>query len=155
MVRRISVFLVAGALLLVLIAGVAMARTFQCGKFAYPCTGTDKPDVISERQGNSVQDDISALAGSDIVRAHLYGRDNDVVQGDRGADRIRTDDRDDRDAVDCGESEEDVAIVDEGDVVNFSNCETVRGQSDGGEGPPPLLVASDPGQDASRAVLPE
>jgi hypothetical protein len=140
MARRISVFMVAGALLLVLVAGVAMARTFQCGKFAYPCTGTNQDDVISERQGNSVRDDISALAGDDVVRAQLYGRDNDIVNGDQDNDLIRANDNDDRDAIDCGEGNRDVAIVDEGDVVNFSNCERVRGQS-GGESPPPQMEA--------------
>lgn len=137
MARRISVFMVVGALLLVLVAGVAVARTFQCTDI--PCNGTNNDDIITERQGNSVRDEISALDGRDVIRAHVFRNDQDILNGDQRGDRLRSDDNDDRDTVDCG-SGNDTAIVDEGDAVNFSNCEDVRGQSDG-ESPPPQLEA--------------
>jgi hypothetical protein len=151
MARRISVFMVAGALLLVLVAGVAMARTFQCGKFEYPCEGTNQDDVITERQGNSVRDDISSLAGRDIIRAQVFRNDNDILNSDQDNDRVRADDGDSRDAIDCGEGENDVAIVDEGDAVNFSNCEDVRGGIS--ESPSERMVPENPNVDVSDAVL--
>lgn len=153
MTRRITLFMVAGAMLLVLVAGVAVARTFQCGKFAYPCVGTSGDDIITERDG-TVRDEISGLDGDDAIRVQVYRNDNDIVNGDQGNDLIRAADRDDRDAIDCGEGNKDRAVVDEGDAVNFSNCERVRGQRDGG---PPRRVVAGPaaGDGLNEAVLAE
>jgi Ca2+-binding RTX toxin-like protein len=150
MARRISVFMVAGALLLVLVAGVAVARTFQCTDI--PCNGTNDDDIITERQG-SLRDEISGRDGRDVIRAQEFGNDNDILNGDQRGDRLRSDDNDDRDAVDCG-SGNDTAIVDEGDAVNFSNCEDVRGTS-GGSPPRAQMVPADPSVDVSDAVLAE
>lgn len=144
MLRRISVFMVAGTLFLVLVAGVAVARSFQCSDI--PCNGTNKDDVITERQG-SMRDEISGFDGRDVIRAQKFGDDNDVLDSDRRGDRVRSDDGDSRDSIDCG-SGRDTAIVDEGDSVNFSNCEDVRGQ-----GGVAKMVPSDPSQDVSSATL--
>jgi Ca2+-binding RTX toxin-like protein len=127
--------MVAGALLLVLVAGVAVARTFQCNNI--PCTGTNNDDIIDERQG-SLRDEISGLDGRDVIRAQQFGNDNDVLDGDQRADKIRANDNDNRDTVDCGAGN-DRAVVDPGDAVNFSNCERVQGQN--GESPPQKMKA--------------
>jgi hypothetical protein len=153
MAKRIPVFMVAGALLLVLVAGVAMARSFQCGEFEYPCRGTDQDDVITERQGNSVRDKIFGLEGRDVIRAQVFRNDNDILNSDQDNDRVRADDGDSRDAIDCGEGKNDVAIVDEGDAVNFSNCEDVRGGSSE-EPPPSELVAGRAAGDGLNEAVP-
>lgn len=123
MARRISVLMVAGALLLVLVAGVAVARTFQCT--TVPCNGTANDDLITERQGE-VRDEISGFEGADIIRANRFGNDQDLLDSDQRNDKIRADDGDSRDTIDCGAGPADIAVVDPGDAVNFSNCEDVR-----------------------------
>jgi Ca2+-binding RTX toxin-like protein len=122
-VKRISLVIVVGALLLALVAAVAVAadagRTFQCE--TPTCEGTDRDDTISERDG-TVQDDIDALGGNDTVNAALFGSDADTVEGSPGNDVIRADDGDTRDSVNGGAGK-DVCIVDRGDDVK--DCEDV------------------------------
>ncbi len=110
--RRAVVFMVVGALLLALTAGVATARTFICDE--KPCFGTNKQDMIGERNGNGVSDDIRARSGDDTVNARRFGNDRDEVHGGKGDDRITTDDGDGRDFIDGGPGK-DTCIKDPGD----------------------------------------
>jgi signal peptidase I len=115
--------LVALSLLFVtLVAGVAVARDFQCGRNDLPCIGTNNDDRILERRGER-QDDIRARDGEDLVNAGRYNRDRDEVYGEDGNDVLRTSDNDSRDLVDGGPGR-DVCIITRGD--DFENCETVR-----------------------------
>lgn len=109
--RRAVVFMVVGALLLALTAGVATARTFICD--SDPCFGTKKQDMIGERNG-SVSDDIRARGEDDIVNARRFGNDADEVFGGQGDDRITTDDGDGQDFIDGGPGK-DICIKDAGD----------------------------------------
>jgi hypothetical protein len=116
--------LVALSLLFVtLVAGVAVARDFQCGRNEVPCFGTNNDDEILEREGNRVQDDIRARDGNDLVNAGRFNRDRDLVYGEDGNDRLRTSDNDTRDLADGGPGR-DICIITRGDTVR--DCETVR-----------------------------
>lgn len=122
--KRISLVVVVGALLLALIAAVAVAdagRTFQCQSDNPSCEGTDNDDTISERDGTNA-DRIDAKGGDDTVNAALFGSDADTVFGSPGNDVIRTDDGDTRDSIDGGAGK-DVCVVDRGDDVD--DCEDV------------------------------
>jgi hypothetical protein len=121
--KRIFLVAVAGALLLALSAGTALAiNIIQCNNV--PCNGTNNADRIFERIGNHKEDRILARDGNDVVDASKYKRDSDRVRGDGGNDRIRTDDGDNRDTVNCG-SGRDVAVIDSGDRA-AANCQDVR-----------------------------
>ena len=105
-----------------LVAGVAVARDFQCGRNDLPCIGTNNDDRILERRGER-QDNIQARDGEDVVNAGRYNRDRDRVYGEDGNDRLRTSDNDSRDLVDGGDGN-DICIITRGDT--FRDCETVR-----------------------------
>ena len=129
--KRVTLVMVVGALLVALVDGVAVARDFQCNET--PCNGTDKDDRIIERRGTSVPHDIRGLDGRDRIFANRFTNDNELVQDDQRNDTIRTDDGDNRDTVDCGSGANDVAVVDIGDAVNRSNCDTVMVDTGGGK----------------------
>lgn len=127
--RRITLVVLIGSLLVALVAGVAVAKTFRCGDnestTENPCYGTNERDRITERDG-SQSDLIFGKDGRDTIRAQVRGNDNDRLNGDQKNDRIFADDNDPRDTVDCGSGNNDLAVVDPGDSVNV-NCEDVRG----------------------------
>jgi hypothetical protein len=115
------------ALLVALVAGVAVAKTFVCKSI--PCYGTNNNDQIGEREG-SVQDIIKARGGADTVNAKRFGSDEDRIFGQKGNDKINTDDGDDRDVVNCGSGTADEAIIDAGDRTvktdaGVETCETI------------------------------
>ena len=115
---------VAGALFLVLLSGVALAsvaleRSFQCTDV--PCYGTDKNEQIRERQGNGKKDDIHARGGFDEVNAGVFGNDTDVLRGQKRGDFLNSKDGDGRDVLMCGPGH-DVYKVDPGDTVT-DGCE--------------------------------
>jgi hypothetical protein len=113
---------VAGALFLVLLSGVTLAttfpieRSFQCTDV--PCYGTNKNEVIGERQGNGKQDDIHARGGHDELRAGRWGNDTDVLRGQKGNfDFLNSKDGDRKDVLICGSGNQDAVKADLGDTV--------------------------------------
>ena len=105
---------------LVLLSGVALARSFQCTN--PDCFGTNNNDQIRERQGNGKQDDIHARGGNDRVNASLWGNDTDVTRGEKGSDRLITTDGDTRDFLICGSGNNDTAVLDV--TANFNRFDT-------------------------------
>ena len=117
--KRIALVVLAGALLLATVAGVAVAKTFVCDTI--PCYGTKKKDMIGERNG-SVHDRIYARAGDDTVIASRAGNDEDVVFGGKGDDKINVQDGDGRDRACGGPGNHDTIILDSGDKFSFDGC---------------------------------
>jgi hemolysin type calcium-binding protein len=78
--RRLVGFLVVGAMLVPVAAGVAMAATVACGG-ERRCVGTELPDRIT---GDASDNFVVAMDGDDAVDA---GPGDDVVEGNRGDDR--------------------------------------------------------------------
>ncbi|MGH3087689.1 MAG: hypothetical protein ACRDSJ_10295 [Rubrobacteraceae bacterium] len=123
--RRMILVAVAGALVLALAAGVAIAQNIiQCD--TDPCTGTNQQDRIFEQEGDGVDDTIRGRGKGDVIDAANFDADNDNVFGGRGNDRIRVDDRDPLDFVSCGKGNKDIAVINPGDEAS-GNCEFVRG----------------------------
>jgi Ca2+-binding RTX toxin-like protein len=118
--RKIAILVGAVALLTMLFAGVALARTFTCTDL--PCHGTNNPDVIDERPAYGTPDVIYGHRGADTIDAGRSGGDVDVVYGGRGGDTINTDDSDDDDTVYAGMGT-DTCRVDAGD--EYFSCEVV------------------------------
>jgi hypothetical protein len=121
--RKLMLLAVGMAFALVIVSGVAFAKTFQCTDAN--CYGTNNPDQITERQGNSKTDDIYARRGADVVNAARFDNDTDVLRGQAGPDRLRSDDNDGQDVIICGDGN-DVAVVSDGDTVT-DGCEDIRG----------------------------
>ncbi len=131
--RRVVLFLVAGTLLLTLSAGFALAvNIVKCQTSS--CFGTDGEDRIYEQEANGKSDVIYAKDNPrgtlDVVSAQRYNTDEDKVFGDGGNDRIRTDDGDTLDTVNCGTGTADIAVIDDGETAT-ADCEDVRVQYTG------------------------
>lgn len=113
--------MMAMAMLLVgVFAAAAYARTFTCTDL--PCYGTSDRDVIDERPAAGTPDEIFGRAGSDNISAEIYRSDRDILRGQKGNDRLNTDDGDGRDKVYGGDGA-DTCRVDEGDA--YFGCEAV------------------------------
>ena len=121
--KRISLVMLVGALLLALIGGVAGAvtveDTFVCDTI--PCFGTNNNDKLGERDGQ-VSDEIYGKDGRDRINAGRSGNDTDKIYGQDGADRLVTADNDGKDLA-SGGSGHDTCIVDKGDTKR--SCEEV------------------------------
>jgi hypothetical protein len=123
-VKRITLLVVVGALLLTMVPGVASAAVIRCDTLF--CFGTNSSDTMYERVGNGLNDNIYGLRGGDVVNADRYTNDRDRLYGGRGNDRLNTNDNDGRDLINCGKGKNDKAILDRGDNVNHKNCESIR-----------------------------
>jgi hypothetical protein len=140
---------VAGALLLTLVAGVAVARTYTCDD--NNCPGTNNDDEITgdgsgqtfrlmegddfgsgkggadALYGDGGDDELRGGRGADELRDRGDQGDEDELRGGRGADVLRADDGDSNDFGTCGRGDDDVLYVDSRSERNaFSNCEDVN-----------------------------
>ena len=99
MKRRVALFVLAGAVALVVAAGVAFAATVDCQVGVVVCLGTDGPDTLL---GTDTSDEMEGRKGNDVLRG-FEGRDkligdtiggstvdppdgNDQLYGNRRAD---------------------------------------------------------------------
>lgn len=118
-------------MMLALGAGIAFAAIVRCDDTS--CNGTNKADRIFEQRGEKT-DIINARGGADVVDAASFGSgentsfdDSDRVLGGRNNDRIRVDDGDGLDSIDCGSGRRDIAVVDASESKDGAqNCEDVR-----------------------------
>lgn len=110
--RKIIMMVAMVALMVPLGAGLAFAgdQIKQCTR--NPCIGAGNNDLIYERVGNGKADTIILKGGNDKVLANGYTRDNDVVKGGSGFDRLNARDGDTRDRVGVGDGGRDFCIVD-------------------------------------------
>lgn len=122
--RRITLVMLVGALVLAMAAGAAMAANIRCD--TDPCVGTNQKDRIFEQEGNGVDDTIRGRGMGDVINAADFAADTDNVFGGTGNDRVRTDDGDPLDFVSCGAGNRDIAVVDRRDEA-ARNCEDIRG----------------------------
>ena len=134
--RRIATVLGLAMVFAVLAAGVAVAdhrfNVINCGPNALPCTGTQKDDLIHERQG-TVKDRIYGLDGNDVLDANNFNFDRDVLYGGARGDKLLTNDGDGRDVA-RGGGGRDVCYVDPGDRT--VGCNVVRDEArDGSDAP--------------------
>jgi Ca2+-binding RTX toxin-like protein len=114
--RTVGLFVVAMALGILMVSGVALAKTFTCEargtcegtNKADKITGTNQADTIRAKKGN---DKIDARGGADDIDA---GQGRDTVRGGGGNDTIDIADGD-NDLVDCGAGNDDTVIFNVGD----------------------------------------
>jgi Ca2+-binding RTX toxin-like protein len=124
-VKRAGLLIVAAAVALLLVSGIAVALTFTCNQ--NKCRGTNGNDTIyGTRVGNSIH----SLEGADLVRGN-GGRDR--LSGDGGNDRLNAGNGDDRveaadgniDAISCGSGRHDIVIFDRR-LDSVTRCEIKR-----------------------------
>jgi Ca2+-binding RTX toxin-like protein len=140
---------VVGALLLTLVAGVAVARTYTCEDNR--CPGTNNRDVITGddsgqtfrlMEGNDVgrgkggddlllgdggNDDLYGNRGADVLRDRGDEGDYDELFGGKGHDVLRADDGDSRDSGSCGRGDDTLYVDSANEADNFSKCEEIIG----------------------------
>ena len=113
--RTVGLFVVAMALGMLMVSGVALAKTFTC-EADETCVGTNKADKIT---GTNKADTIRAKGGDDTINGR-GGKDK--VNAGAGTDRVRGGDANDAiniadgegDFVDCGPGNDDTVIFDLG-----------------------------------------
>ena len=108
------------ALLVAVFASVALAVNKQCTY--YPCYGTNYSDTLYERGGNGVPDYIIGRRYGDLINANSFTADRDVLDGQRGNDRLKAQDGDGRDEL-YGGPGYDVCYIDAGDYTR--GCDEV------------------------------
>jgi hypothetical protein len=91
-------------------AAFAADQLIQCQSI--PCYGSGNDDKILERIGNGKSDKILPRGGHDLINAHKYGNDIDVVTSSKGWDKIKVNDGDRNDTASGGKGAQDWCIVD-------------------------------------------
>ncbi len=134
--RRALLIMATMGLGVMLLSGVALAKTIDGTPGPDDLVGTDKADVIHASGG---KDYVSGLAESDVLYAgggndtvigregndRIYGNaGSDMLFGNLGNDKINSVGDGGRDVVNCGPGNADTAYVGKIDSVN-KNCETV------------------------------
>ena len=136
-------------MLLTLVAGVAVARTYTCDD--NNCPGTNNADSITGDGSNQTfrlkegsdlgrgkggddtlygdggDDELRGGRGADELRDRGDEGDEDELRGGRGADVLRADDGDEFDFGTCGRGRDTLYVDDEEEAGNFSNCERIIG----------------------------
>ena len=111
--RKLMMVVALVAVMVPILGAVALAhdQLIQC--HSIPCYGSGNDDKILERIGNAKSDKIIPGGGHDLINAHKYTRDIDVVKGSRGGyDKINVADGDTYDTAGGGRGGHDYCIVD-------------------------------------------
>jgi Ca2+-binding RTX toxin-like protein len=118
--RKMATLVGMVALMIMVLAPVAMAVNKQCTN--NPCWGTNYRDTLYERGGRGVPDNIIGRRYGDLINANAFTADRDVLEGQRGDDRLKAQDGDGRDFL-YGGPGFDICYLDEGDP--YVSCEVV------------------------------
>jgi hypothetical protein len=135
--RRVMTVMMLAVLLLALAAATAVAVTKTCS--GNPCFGTNNRDWLAERVGDDLDDTIYGKAKGDTISANDWTDDADELFGNKGNDKLFTNDGDEEDIVHGG-SGTDTCVVDESTTTpgqpgdSVSGCERVV-LADPGVGP--------------------
>ena len=102
-------------------AAFAANQIIQCA--GIPCIATGSSDLVKERIGNRLNDEIRLKGGSDQVRADKYRADRDLIYGGKGYDLIYTSDGDTHDRIRGGAGKDKCYVDSRVEVV--SGCSSV------------------------------
>jgi hypothetical protein len=97
--RRIVMMMALSVALLAVSAGAVFAANQIIRCAGTPCYATGNDDLVYERVGNRLNDDIYLRGGDDQVRANGYTNDQDRIYGSSGFDLIYVNDGDTNDRV--------------------------------------------------------
>ena len=97
--RRIATMVALSVALLAVSAGAVLAANQIIRCAGIPCTATGNDDLVYERAGNRLNDEIYLKGGDDQVRANGYTNDQDEIYGSSGYDLIYVNDGDRNDRI--------------------------------------------------------
>ncbi len=97
--RRIVMMMALSVALLAVSAGAVLAgnQIIRCA--GIPCKATGDHDLVYERVGNRLNDEIYLRGGDDQVLANRYTNDRDEIYGSSGYDLIYVNDGDRNDRI--------------------------------------------------------
>ena len=121
--RRLAMIVAVVMALSVFLATAAYAgnQIIQCA--GIPCVATGSSDLVKERIGNRLNDEIHLKGGSDQVRADKYRADRDLIYGGKGYDLIYVNDGDTHDRIRGGAGGDKCYVDSRSEVV--SGCGSV------------------------------
>ena len=97
--RRIVMMMALSVALLAVSAGAVFAANQIIRCAGIPCYATGDHDLVYERVGNRLNDEIYLRGGDDQVRANRYTNDRDKIYGSSGYDLIYVNDGDTHDRI--------------------------------------------------------
>lgn len=107
-------------------AGTVLAANQVIRCAGIPCTATGKDDLVYERAGNRLNDEIYLKGGSDQVRADRYTNDRDEIRGSAGFDLIYVDDGDTNDRIRGGKGNDKCYVDSRREIVGGCSVVVVR-----------------------------
>ncbi len=124
--RKIAMGLATMLVLLVMVAGVALAANQIIHCAGQPCTASGDDDLVYERRGNGLNDTIYLKGGDDQVRARAWTRDRDEIYGSSGYDLIYVDDGDTNDRIRGGRGNDKCYVDARVEIVSGCSVVIVR-----------------------------
>jgi|SRR5215203_173500 len=124
--RKLTMVVTLVVVMVPLLAAAAYAgnQIIQCA--GIPCVATGSSDLVKERIGNRLNDEIHLKGGSDQVRADKYRADRDLIYGGKGFDLIYTNDGDTNDRIRGGAGKDKCYVDSRSEVVSGCSAVIVR-----------------------------
>ncbi len=112
--------------LLAVSAGAVFAANQVIRCAGTPCTATGNDDLVYERVGNRLNDEIYLRGGDDQVRADRYTNDRDEIYGSSGFDLIYVNDGDTHDRIRGGKGNDKCYVDARKEIVSGCSVVVVR-----------------------------
>ena len=112
--------------LLAVSAGAVFAANQVIRCAGIPCTATGNDDLVYERVGNRLNDEIYLKGGDDQVRADRYTNDRDEIYGSSGFDLIYVNDGDTHDRIRGGKGDDKCYVDARSEIVSGCSVVVVR-----------------------------
>ena len=112
--------------LLAVSAGAVFAANQVIRCAGIPCTATGNDDLVYERVGNRLNDEIYLKGGDDQVRANGYTNDRDEIYGSSGFDLIYVNDGDTHDRIRGGKGNDKCYVDARVEIVGGCSVVVVR-----------------------------
>ena len=124
--RRIVTMVALSVVLLAVSAGAVFAANQIIRCAGQPCVATGNDDLVYERAGNRLNDEIYLKGGDDQVRAGRYTNDRDEIYGSSGYDLIYVDDGDTNDRIRGGRGNDKCYVDSRREIVGGCSVVIVR-----------------------------
>ena len=124
--RRIVMMMALSVALLAVSAGAVFAANQIIRCAGIPCVATGNDDLVYERAGNRLNDEIYLKGGDDQVRANGYTNDQDEIYGSSGFDLIYVNDGDTHDRIRGGRGNDKCYVDSRREIVSGCSVVIVR-----------------------------
>ena len=124
--RRIVTMVALSVAILAVSAGAVFAANQVIRCAGIPCTASGNDDLVYERAGNRLNDEIYLKGGDDQVRANRYTNDQDEIYGSSGFDLIYMNDGDTHDRIRGGKGDDKCYVDARVEIVAGCSVVVVR-----------------------------